>query len=1205
MTQILRLTQSPPSQGKYNVRIELLREGEFPQTTDVSFEFNLSLQDQERLRWYFEDYLQYPQDPAPSIAAQIEGQLTKIGIELFDKIFKTNFDAHKIWSYALPQLNDTRIEIVTDVQEATTIPWELICNPDTLQPLELSAASFMRTYSQAAVPPKFKKTPKGPIRILLAICRPDADNDVPFRSVASRVISGLCKEGGSRFQLDLLRPPTFDRLGRVLRKAKDEGKPYHVFHFDGHGTYADLGGSAGFGRVNRNTFASERPGQCGYLLFENPRQEENIELVDGTSLGNLLREAEVPILVLNACRSAYAESPNEPTSAQDAKQMDAHSRVRAFGSLAQEVMHSGSAGVVAMRYVVYVVTAAQFVAELYDALVQGRTLEEAVNLGRKHLHDQPKREIAFRERELLDWSVPVVFEAGTLALFPRQKDEKKFEIKIRENEAIPERGYLDSSLPPSPDTGFFGRDETLQAIDRAFDSHKVVLLHAYAGNGKTATAAEFARWYSLTGGVDGPVLFTSFERLMPLPRVLDKIGQVFGKTLEEQGIHWLTLDDDQRRALALQVLKQIPVLWVWDNVEPVAGFPMGTESAWSIQEQQDLANFLRAARDTQARFLLTSRREEREWLGDLPRRVPVPPMPMLERMELARAVADKQGHRMVDVESWKPLLRYTEGNPMTITVLVGQVLREGLGTKEQIERFVDQLRSGEKEIEDDESQGRSKSLGASLSYGSQSAFDEKERRILALLSLFQGFVNVDVLRQMGQGQFSLEELRGLDREEGMKLLDRAAEVGMLTAFGGGYYRIHPALPWFFRGLFKKHYEGREGEAARAFVEAVGAMGNYYWSQYEAGNRDVVPALAAEEANLLNARQLAMKRGWWHAVVSTMQGLIQLYGQTGRWVEWRRLVEEIVPIFVDTKTNGPIPAREEEWSVVTSYRVRLAIQSRQWDEALRLQKKIVEWVREKTWPALEADPRKIDERGRTDISNYINSLAYLAEIQMGTRDAGCAQSYKEAVEKSETYGFRPLAAMYSHNLGNAYWTMAEIRNLDLAEYWFRRGLDLTAKSDRLRRGQCLGSLGHVAVEHFKDSQNASNPEGNHLEAAREFYQQAIAVLPPNASDDLSTAHNSLGNVNRYAGMFDEALRHFLEAIRYRDESGDLYWAAAFRYNAALTLADAGRLSDALEYARSALERFEACGPAGAKKAQEIQNLVEELENALRSERGRSL
>jgi hypothetical protein len=56
------------------------------------------------------------------------------------------------------------------------------------------------------------------------------------------------------------------------------------------------------------------------------------------------------------------------------------------------------------------------------------------------------------------------------------------------------------------------------------------LLHAYAGSGKTATVAEFARWYSLTGGVNGPVLLKSFETPTPLPRVLDGIGEVFGPT---------------------------------------------------------------------------------------------------------------------------------------------------------------------------------------------------------------------------------------------------------------------------------------------------------------------------------------------------------------------------------------------------------------------------------------------------------------------------------------------------------------------------------------------------------------------------------------------------------------------------------------------------------------------------------------------------
>jgi hypothetical protein len=259
------------------------------------------------------------------------------------------------------------------------------------------------------------------------------------------------------------------------------------------------------------------------------------------------------------------------------------------------------------------------------------------------------------------------------------------------------------------------------------------------------------------------------------------------------------------------VLQQIPVLWIWDNVEPIAGFPTGTPSAWSAAEQKELVDFLRAAGQTKAKFLLTSRREERGWLDDLPRRLTLPPMPMQERVQLARALAEKYGHRLTEVEDWRSLLRFTQGNPLTITVLVGQALRDGLKSKEQIADFVDKLRKGETAFEDEASEGRSKSLGASLSYGFASAFSESEHRQLALLHLFQGFVDVSVLQQMGElrtvtgEDFSLPEVHGLTREDGICLLDRAAEIGLLTAHGGGYYSIHPALPWYFKSLFEQYY----------------------------------------------------------------------------------------------------------------------------------------------------------------------------------------------------------------------------------------------------------------------------------------------------------------------------------------------------------------------------------------------------------------
>jgi len=102
------------------------------------------------------------------------------------------------------------------------------------------------------------------------------------------------------------------------------------------------------------TLSGSRDGKQGYLLFENPKAEKNLQPVDGTALGKLLYETKTPVLLLNACQSAYAEPPEKPETV--AEKSDVHQQVRLYGSLAQEVMDAGAAGVVAMRYTVYVVT---------------------------------------------------------------------------------------------------------------------------------------------------------------------------------------------------------------------------------------------------------------------------------------------------------------------------------------------------------------------------------------------------------------------------------------------------------------------------------------------------------------------------------------------------------------------------------------------------------------------------------------------------------------------------------------------------------------------------------------------------------------------------------------------------------------------------------------------------------------------------------
>jgi hypothetical protein len=752
--------------------VEAALEGDGPRKTERRpFTFTLSPQEAEDIRWYLEDYRIYPVEPTPKIAQRIERRMGEVGRELF-KLVLAGSD---VWEAVRRNLNDTRIEIETEVEDAL-VPWELMRDPAADLPLSLDVPAFVRCHSRPALPPNPPGPAKGKIRILLAICRLE-DDRVPFRSVARRLISGLSVASRELFELEVLRPPTFEQLAKRLREAKAQAEPFHVVHFDGHG-------------------------DKGVVYFENPVLGSNGQPVHATHVGKLLNETSVPVLTLNACRSAASEPPEQPE-----KRGDLHQQIREFGSFAHAVMDYGASGVVAWRYSVFVDTAAQYMADVYAALASGLPLGEAATLARKRLSSGG--------REIEDWGVPVVFEAASIQLFP--KADAPMAIKLEA------RASADSGLPEAPDVGFIGRDETILRLDRTFDDQNIVLLHAYAGSGKTTTAAEFARWYGETGGLEGPVLFTSFSQHAPLPRVLDHLGRVSERLLAKSGIQWLTLTDAERRDVALQVLRQIPVLWIWDNVEGVAGFPAGTDSAWSAAEQKELADFLRAARGSKAKFLLTSRRDERDWLHELPARIELPPMPFDECVQMTEELAKKLGRRLDDVADWRPLLRFTQGNPLTLTVLVGQALRDGLKSGPQIAAFVEDLQAGIAVFEDEASEGRTRSLAASLAYGFENAFAEAERKQLALLHLFQGFVDVRTLLVMGapKAEWCLPEVKGLTREAGIALLDRAAEVGLLTAFRRGYYRIHPALPWFFRRLFEQYYPERRIAATRAFVEAMG------------------------------------------------------------------------------------------------------------------------------------------------------------------------------------------------------------------------------------------------------------------------------------------------------------------------------------------------------------------------------------------------
>ena len=1223
---ILHIRQDDPRDGVYPIRLTLRRAGRADLSAEAAVPFALTPQEHAELRWYLEDYLQRAETVEPEVVAQVEALMEAIGIDLYNALLTANPNTQAIWYAVREQLADLRIEITTGIAEAAAIPWELLRDPVADSPLALRVDAFVRVQSNPNI--GFVQPPAaddGRVRLLYVVCRPGGSSDVGLRAVANRLLHDLGPDL-ARFEISALRPPTYERLQKELTDAAATGRPYQIVHFDGHGIYDDLGGSslaAWLTHLSPLLLGGQSRGKHGYLLFEHPGSPDGMRPVAGDELGKLLHDTGVPLLVLNACQSAMHEAAERPAAAENV-----HDEVRAIGSLAQAVVDQGIPAVLGMRYSVFVVTAAQYIGELYAGLAKGWGFGQAAGEARKHLQRNPERWVGLHPHPLQDWFVPVVYEAMPLHLLPATAP-----LALGGQPELDPVQANPALLRYVPDTGFVGRDETLLLLDRAFDAHPVVLLHAYAGQGKSSTAVEFARWYAQTGGLgpDPRVLFTSFETHTELADVLAQVGQAFAPTLQANNIEWHAINDPaQRRSRVLQLLRLTPVLWIWDNVEPVAGFPAGSESQWTAAEQAELADFLKLLkldRATRVKLLLTSRRDEQGWLGGVPHRVAMPRMSRADAARLAQRLGAERNLSRGEMGDWQPLLDYCAGNPLTLRVLVGQAVGMGLRGKTQLASFVQAIGGGETVIADvDAAQGRDKSLGASLDYGFRHAFSDDELPVIALLHLFQGTVSVPALQLMGVNEYALPEVAGRGKEALIGLLDRATEIGLLTRPVSTpqsplpYYTIHPALPWYLGQLFAAHYSGGYGgqggrssaqAATWAWVEAMGELGNYL-NQYIEGNRQVIQYLALEEANLLHARRTARRNGWWDAVTLAMQGLRQLYPYLGRGGEWARLVAEIVPDFC-AADDEPVAGREEGYSLVMGYRVDLAWQQeREMDKAARLQGKLVAWNLRQAAPALALPPdAALDGAQRNRIRTLGVSVFALGQILRKQGSANCVAAYEETVRHDQRIGDTATEAIAHYNLGHAYMELAAIRDLDAAAAAYTRSLELFDTNDGLARSLAIKQIGMVHYERFNEARRQGAPapvQLAHVQAAERHYQQALALCPPTAIGDLGMFHQALGGLYTEVYQIEEARRHCEQAVQYLEQVGNRYEAGRTRSNLAVMYAQAaGReasparqrdlLRRGLAYAQASLRDYQHFQGRAAAEEARAQGLIDEIGAAL--------
>src|SRR5262249_47150739 len=126
----------------------------------------------------------------------------------------------------------------------------------------------------------------------------------------------------------------------------------------------------------------------------------------------------------------------------------------------------------------------------YPALAGGERIGTAMVEAQAALARDPDRSPPGLPRwEMRDWFVPVLFQepAGDVRLLPEAGLPGAAATEVVPRTA---RGRT----PGAPAHGFVGRDRELLALSRLLHRHRIVLLRGTGGLGKTALAAECARW---------------------------------------------------------------------------------------------------------------------------------------------------------------------------------------------------------------------------------------------------------------------------------------------------------------------------------------------------------------------------------------------------------------------------------------------------------------------------------------------------------------------------------------------------------------------------------------------------------------------------------------------------------------------------------------------------------------------------------------
>ncbi len=328
------------------------------------------------VRWYLEDFLEYPFPPetdhAKCVLRALDGWVTKV----HDALFKPDDGATLLASVQRDGDEPLRLQVRSKAPRVLSWPWEALLKLDVAENWSIERSVDGLDAPLAPV----DDLPRDRINILLVTSRP-YKGDVGFRSISCPLVE-MAETEKLPVDVHVLRPPTFERLQEHLAERP---RHYHILHFDGHGSYAP----------------HMPQGEQGCLVFERVKEEKFEEdEVSAKKLSALLRKHGIPVVVLNACQSGMLDAAAET----------------AFASVAASLLQAGTRSVVAMAYSLMVSGAVEFLPDFYRGFFSSGEVSTGMRRGRTRMRTETGRLCARGRFDLEDWLVPVLYQRGNARL---------------------------------------------------------------------------------------------------------------------------------------------------------------------------------------------------------------------------------------------------------------------------------------------------------------------------------------------------------------------------------------------------------------------------------------------------------------------------------------------------------------------------------------------------------------------------------------------------------------------------------------------------------------------------------------------------------------------------------------------------------------------------------------------------------------------